>query len=179
MSSTHDLVNPEIHKKLAESGLGIDGRPLQNNKYFDEVLPYMPKEVFPTKEEMRISKIDELVAKIKWLHGKIDNIALYDDQFHTESITDLQKQVIDTHELLHTARREKLAVGDWVQVFVADSDPFYGKVKEIQGNFVALCGIFNHDKNTRQGFEKDVMLSVSRELARALEFECGNNRKII
>jgi hypothetical protein len=94
---------------------------------------------------------------------------VYDDKYPKKSITVLQAEVTEAYEELQRLRRSKISMGDWVQVYIADTQPFYGKIKNISGEFATLCGVFDHTNNQRYGFELINMKPIPAELSRLLE----------
>ena len=124
-------------------------------------------------KEKLLEQITSDLAKIK---------DMVDDgiKYSYESIEDIQKRVAYNSQLVLS--KQIVEVGEWAQIHSGGREPFYAKISNIsKDGFAVLEGIYNYegkdlDKRRPNSFPLDVILPVSEELGRLLEFSNGNNK---
>lgn len=112
--------------------------------------------------------------------GTIKEIVDTGRKYPVESIKTIQERILYNSEIVLS--KKEVAVGEWVQVFSGGREPFYAKVNHIyKDGYATLEGIYNYDKEdsnkkVSNSFPLDVILPVSEEIGRLLEY-CNNNNK--
>ena len=122
--------------------------------------------------------IEEVITMIAEDLEALQAIIRKDVKYPEVSIEDIFSRVSNNYAVLQKARRSIVSIGDWIQLHVGGSEPVYAKVTAFYDNntMVILSGMYNQTDATPNAFSLDLVLPVSLEVGRALEYANGNNK---